>query len=58
VWDDVTIGPGAALTECIVCDGVRLPAGARYRRCAIVAADGRKPKAGQRLEEGLLIADF
>ncbi len=58
VWDDVTIGPGAALTECIVCDRVRVPADARYQRCAIVAADGGKPKAGQRLEGGLLIAGF
>lgn len=58
VWDDVTIGPGAALTECIVCDRVRVPADARYQRCAIVAADGGQPKAGQRLEGGLLIADF
>ena len=58
MWDDVTIGPGAALTECIVCDRVRVQADARYQRCAIVAADGGKPKAGQRLEGGLLIADF
>jgi mannose-1-phosphate guanylyltransferase len=58
VWDDVTIGPGAALTECIVCDRVRVPADARYQRCAIVAADDVKPKAGQRLEGGLLIADL
>jgi ADP-glucose pyrophosphorylase len=37
VWDDVTIGRGAELTECIVCDGVRIPEGATYRRVAIVA---------------------
>jgi len=58
VWDDVTIGPGAELTECIVCDGVEVPAGARYRRCAIVPAAGRQPKAGQRIEGKLLVAGF
>ena len=36
VWDDVTIGAAAELTECIVCDGVTVPAGAVYRRVAIV----------------------
>ena len=36
VWDDVTIGKDAELTECIVADGVRIRAGARYRRAAIV----------------------
>ena len=58
VWDDVTVGAAAALTECIVCDGVQIPAGARYQRCAIVPAAGRQPKAGQRIERDLLIADF
>jgi NDP-sugar pyrophosphorylase family protein len=36
VWDDVTIGAGAELTECIVGDRVTVPAGAVYRRVAIV----------------------
>jgi NDP-sugar pyrophosphorylase family protein len=40
VWDDVTIGPGAELTECVVCDGVAIPAGAAYRRVAITRAPG------------------
>jgi CTP:molybdopterin cytidylyltransferase MocA len=30
LWDDVTVGPGAELRECIVADGVVIPAGARY----------------------------
>jgi mannose-1-phosphate guanylyltransferase len=58
VWDDVRIGPGTELTECVVCDGVELAANARYRRCAIVPAAGRQPKAGQRIEGNLLVADF
>ena len=43
VWDDVTIGRDAELIECIVGDGARIPDGARYTRCAIVPADGRRP---------------
>ena len=41
LWDDVTVGPGAVLIECVVADGVGIPAGARWTRCAIVrgAAD-------------------
>jgi hypothetical protein len=39
LWDDVEIGPGASLTDCIVTDGVRVPPGAVYER-AIVMADG------------------
>jgi NDP-sugar pyrophosphorylase family protein len=58
VWDDVTIGRGAELTECVICDGVQIPEGARYTRCAIVPAAGRTPKIGQRVEGRLLIADF
>jgi len=57
VWDDVTIGTGAELIDCVVCDGVYIPPGARYRRCAIVRAAGRKPDAGERLEGDLLIRD-
>lgn len=40
VWDDVTIGRGAELTECVVCDGVRVPPGAAYHRVAIVRPPG------------------
>jgi mannose-1-phosphate guanylyltransferase len=58
VWDDVTVGPGAELIECIVCDGVQIPAGAKYRRSAIVPAAGRQPKTGQRIDGSLLIAAF
>ena len=58
VWDDVTIGRGAELTECVICDGVQIPADARYTRCAIVPAAGRTPKMGQRIDGRLLIADF
>ncbi len=58
VWDDVTIGDRADLAECIVCDGVVVPAGARYRRCAIIPAAGRSPQPDERIEGALLIRDI
>jgi NDP-sugar pyrophosphorylase family protein len=41
LWDDVTIGAGVTITECIVADGVTIPDHASYTRCAIVrGSDG------------------
>jgi len=56
IWDDVVVGARATLARCIVGDGVRIPAGARYERCAIVPARDRVPAARERVEGGLLIA--
>jgi NDP-sugar pyrophosphorylase family protein len=36
LWDDVEVGARAVLEDCIVTDGARVPAGARYRRAALV----------------------
>ena len=36
LWDDVEIGEGATLHECVIADGVHVPAGAAHRRAAIV----------------------
>jgi NDP-sugar pyrophosphorylase family protein len=58
LWDDVTIGAGAEVVECIVCDGVDLPEGSRYRRCAIVRANGRRPQGRERLDGALLITEI
>ena len=55
VWDDVRIGGGAEIIECILCDGVEIPAGAQYRRCAIVPAGARSPQADEWIDGGLLI---
>jgi mannose-1-phosphate guanylyltransferase len=57
VWDDVVIGSDAVLVECIVCDGARIPDGARYERCAIIPAayPGRERAIGERIEDDLLI---
>lgn len=58
IWDDVKIGAGAELVECIICDRAVVPSGARYHRCAILPAQGRPPKGRQRLDGDLLIAAF
>lgn len=55
VWDDVTIGPGAVLEDCILGDGAQVPGGARYTRCAIVPAGTRAAAADERIDGGLLI---
>ena len=55
VWDDVTVGPGSVLRDCIVGDGARVPPGTRFERCAIVPADGRVPGDGERRDGELLV---
>ena len=39
LWDDVEIGAGAVLEDCIVTDGTRVPAGTVYRRRALIKTD-------------------
>jgi NDP-sugar pyrophosphorylase family protein len=39
LWDDVVVGAGAVLADCIVVDGAVVPAGARHRR-TVIAGDG------------------
>ena len=58
VWDDVEIGAGARLVECIVADGSRVPEGLALTRCAVVPADRHEPADGERIEYGLLIRRF
>ena len=58
VWDDVTIGADAELVECVVGDGAVVPAGSRFRRCAIVPAAGRQPERGERVAGDLLISEI
>lgn len=50
LWDDVHVEDGCTLDECIVTDGVRIPAGASYNRVALV-----RPRGSRDLDE-LLIA--
>jgi NDP-sugar pyrophosphorylase family protein len=58
VWDNVAIGADAVLYDCIVGDGVEIPAGARYRRCAIVPAGTSAPHTGEQVEGQLLVKPF
>ena len=39
LWDRITVGDGAELSECIVGDDVAIPAGARYDR-AVITREG------------------
>ncbi|MEO8682146.1 MAG: NDP-sugar synthase [Vicinamibacterales bacterium] len=39
LWDRVTIETGVSLSNCIVTDGARVPAGAHYDRCSIVMTE-------------------
>ena len=49
VWDDVVIGAGCRLVECVVADAVRLPQNGVYKRQMIVVAGQRPPANGRRL---------
>ena len=49
LWDDVRVGAGAELTECIVADGVSVPPGARFRRAALVRRADHEPGPGEEL---------
>lgn len=56
MWNDVSIGDGACVDDAVLTDGVAIPAGATYARCAIVRAEGRTPQGRERIEGDLLIA--
>ena len=48
VWDDVAIGADCRLTDCIVTDGARIPAGTAFERQIVTAAGGPVPAGAQR----------
>ena len=58
LWDRVTVGPGCHLEECIVCDGVVVPAASTYRRCALVPFRGQPIQQDERVEGALLVRSF
>ena len=58
MWDDVSVGQDARLTDCVLGDRVHIPAGADFARCAIVPLEGRTPAAGERITGKLLVRDF
>ncbi|MGH9387202.1 MAG: sugar phosphate nucleotidyltransferase [Vicinamibacterales bacterium] len=41
LWNDVTVEPHASLTECIVADGVTVPAGMSFHRCSLVTLNSK-----------------
>jgi mannose-1-phosphate guanylyltransferase len=43
LWDDVVVAGGATLDECVVADGVRVPAGLRLSRRVVMRLEGRVP---------------
>jgi mannose-1-phosphate guanylyltransferase len=43
LWDDVRVGPGVQLDECIVTDGVEVPAGSSHRRAILVRGEDGRP---------------
>jgi len=56
LWNDVTVGDHAELIDCVVADGAKIPAEARYQGCAIVKADGREARPGEERVGDLLLA--
>jgi NDP-sugar pyrophosphorylase family protein len=58
VWDDVQIGAGTVLNDCIVCDGVRVSAGSRYERCALVPFTGQPIHSDERREGDLVVRRY
>ena len=55
LWDDVVVADGAALDECVVADGVRIPAGLRLSRRVVVPRGHRRPGAGAESAGDLLL---
>lgn len=43
IWDRVTVGAGASLTECVVADDVEVPPGLTFIRKALVRREGLTP---------------
>jgi NDP-sugar pyrophosphorylase family protein len=56
LWDDVVIAGEAELHECVVADGVRIPAGVHLSRRVIVPRGHRRPGAGDILAGELLVS--
>jgi ADP-glucose pyrophosphorylase len=56
LWDDVSVEAGARLDECIVADGVTIPEGSSFTRCAIVRAADRPAGPNESRVGDLLVA--
>jgi NDP-sugar pyrophosphorylase family protein len=51
LWDDVVVEDGAMLRECVVTDGVRIPADTSWRGVTIRHASGELAPGERRVEE-------
>ena len=51
LWDDVEIGAGAMLRECVVTDGVRVPADTSWHGVTIRRAEGELSPGERRVDE-------
>ena len=56
LWDDVVGADGAELDECVLTDGVHVPAGMLLSRQVVLPAEGRAPGPGETLAGGLLLS--
>ncbi len=56
VWDEVVVEADAVLTDCIVADGVRVPAGSRWTRRVLVPRRAVTPGPGERQVGDLVVA--
>ena len=45
LWDDVEVGAEAVVDQCIVTDGVSIPAHARYERVVLMAGESGSVKS-------------
>ena len=56
LWDDVVVAGGAALDECVVADGIHVPAGLRLSRRVVMPRGDRTLGAGDACAGGLLLS--
>ena len=57
LWDDVEIGAGTFLRECVIADGVRVPAGTSWTGVTLRRAVD-EPAPGEKVLDGLAIASI
>ena len=58
LWDDVSVGEEARLEDCIVGDGVTIPAGSTFRRRAIVRTEVEPAGPTEARVGDLLVAEL
>jgi ADP-glucose pyrophosphorylase len=56
LWDDVVVAAGAVVDECVVADGVHVPAGMRLSRRVVLARGDRVPGATETCIGDLLMS--